>query len=92
MSQVSNFFNVLCPVCCVSYINPFTFEAGHIIPHSLGGESVPENLIPICRTCNRGMSNKNMRDYAKEVYHRDLPEIWSEIKGEIKKEIKKEEK
>lgn len=73
------FFNVKCPICRVCDINPFICEYGHIIPFSAGGKATPENLIPICKTCNRGMSNKNMNDYIRENYGRELPEIWKKI-------------
>jgi len=30
-----------------------TFDIGHIYPESLGGETIAENLLLMCRRCNR---------------------------------------
>lgn len=43
---------------CHAHITPFTFEAGHNIPESKGGETVIENLRPICAKCNKAMGNR----------------------------------
>jgi hypothetical protein len=42
---------------CNNIINPFTFVAGHDIPHSRGGTTDVNNLIPICDCCNSSMTN-----------------------------------
>jgi len=53
-------FRVKCPTSwCQTTITPFTFEAGHNIPESKGGQTVVENLIPICSTCNKSMGNSH---------------------------------
>lgn len=52
-------FTAKCYVAwCVNRITPFTFEVGHNIPSSKGGETVIDNLRPICSSCNRSMGNK----------------------------------
>lgn len=38
-------------------------ECGHIIAHALGGEANYDNLMPICKTCNRDMGTMNMHEY-----------------------------
>ena len=42
---------------CNNLINVFNFQVGHNIPESKGGETVIENLRPICCRCNSSMSN-----------------------------------
>ena len=43
---------------CNNTINCFTFDCGHNIPESKGGETNISNLKPICRNCNLGMGNQ----------------------------------
>jgi hypothetical protein len=31
-------------------------DKAHLIDHSLGGDSSPENLVPLCRKCHKSMS------------------------------------
>lgn len=55
----ANKYNVKCSVSwCNNIINPFTFEAGHNIPESKGGQTSLDNLIPICVSCNRSMGDR----------------------------------
>jgi hypothetical protein len=42
---------------CKNKINVFDFHVGHNIPESKGGQTVIENLLPICSRCNLSMSN-----------------------------------
>lgn len=42
---------------CTNIINVFDFECGHNVPESKGGDTVLENLRPICSRCNKSMSN-----------------------------------
>ena len=39
------------------------FAAGHIISEYNGGEAEPNNLRPICKSCNSSMGSKNWDDY-----------------------------
>lgn len=43
---------------CQNIITPFTFEVGHNIPASRGGDTNIDNLRPICTGCNRSMGNR----------------------------------
>ena len=43
---------------CTNSITAFNFQVGHNIPESKGGETVINNLFPICSKCNQSMSNK----------------------------------
>lgn len=47
--------DVLCPCCEVTYINAFSFEAGHKVSFQEKGGNAVENLIPLCGPCNRSM-------------------------------------
>jgi len=52
-------FNSKCKVnWCTNEINTFTFECGHNIPESKGGQTSLENLLPICSSCNKSMGNR----------------------------------
>jgi 5-methylcytosine-specific restriction endonuclease McrA len=42
---------------CANVINVFDFQCGHNIPESKGGQTVVENLIPLCSRCNQSMNN-----------------------------------
>ncbi len=43
-------------------------EVGHIKASSKGGKWAPENCRLICRKCNSGMRNTNMKTYMKRYY------------------------
>lgn len=38
-------------------------ECGHVLAHALGGQDTVENLMPVCKMCNRDMGIMNMMDY-----------------------------
>ena len=57
----------LCEIC-EDKITEKEFEAGHIIPRALGGQTDLENLIPICFDCNRCMGTRNAYEYKRDVY------------------------
>jgi 5-methylcytosine-specific restriction endonuclease McrA len=42
---------------CENKMTVFDFQCGHDIPESKGGETILENLVPICARCNLSMSN-----------------------------------
>lgn len=51
---------------CNNKITPFSFEAGHDIPESRGGETTVENLRPICASCNKSMGNRyTIQEFSK---------------------------
>ncbi|MBI2676182.1 MAG: HNH endonuclease [Candidatus Aenigmarchaeota archaeon] len=54
--------------CCGRPLHFDDSDAGHIKAASRGGDWSPENCRLICRTCNSGMRNTNMRTYMKR-YH-----------------------
>ena len=59
---IQNFGNVFDHKCyipwCENKINVFTYQVGHNIPVSKGGNNKLNNLKPICMNCNLSMSNK----------------------------------
>ena len=62
-------YNIFTDKCAVKWCNaqvtPFTFEAGHNIPESKGGETSVDNLRPICGKCNKAMGNRyTIDDYS----------------------------
>ena len=58
-------------ICCGSnIIGMMQFECGHIISEKNGGKTELANLLPICSTCNKSMSSKNM-DIFIETYHNE---------------------
>ena len=58
-----------CFCCCKNKITPFTghhtFQAGHIIAERMGGKCEIDNLLPICRDCNKNMGIQHWDNYIK---------------------------
>lgn len=48
---------------CNKDINFTDMECGHIKAHALGGAAILENLMPVCRTCNRDMGIMDLNEY-----------------------------
>jgi 5-methylcytosine-specific restriction endonuclease McrA len=42
-------------------------ECGHIVAFIDGGATSVANMEPICRKCNRGMKDRNLKDYKKAL-------------------------
>jgi 5-methylcytosine-specific restriction endonuclease McrA len=63
---------------CGGFIKYSDFEAGHIIPNVIGGETSLENLRPVCSLCNKRMGSNNMFEWAKK----------NGLKGPYKSELK----
>lgn len=57
-----------CPVCNHREISQMDFQCGHIIPECLGGETVAENLQPICQPCNLSMGKKHLAEFKKKYF------------------------
>jgi len=58
-------YEILCPCCETSYINPHEFDCGHIISFKNGGETCASNLRPICGLCNGSMGSMNWDEFKK---------------------------
>lgn len=46
-------------------------DRDHLIPISKGGKTVKNNVIPACRTCNRGRGNRDWQSWFRESEHYD---------------------
>jgi hypothetical protein len=55
-----------CLCCNMVDIMQGSFECGHIISRSNGGDMSVTNLKPICKTCNSSMNTQNMDDFMKQ--------------------------
>ena len=53
--------------CCGDQLKYDEYEAGHIIAVANGGETVLDNLRPVCKICNNNCRTKNMLDYKNEI-------------------------
>ena len=54
-----------CKICGEELvINPkgSDMQLDHIVPHSRGGESTPDNLVPVHKTCNQSKTNMTMEE------------------------------
>jgi len=52
-----------CLCCNITDITQLKFHTGHIISEFNGGLINIDNLKPICESCNKSMSKKNMNDF-----------------------------
>jgi len=62
----------LCPVCSRNVIKSESFELAHILAEKKGGMTIPENLMPACLPCNRGMGQNHLYYYAWYQYGKVL--------------------
>jgi hypothetical protein len=60
--------------CCQLPIKFNNFECGHIIPVSKGGQTILDNLKPICRSGKMDMSNTHMEEYKKQLMTENNPQ------------------
>jgi len=51
--------------CCDCDLRFEDFEVGHVVSVAEGGDDNIDNLEPVCRSCNRSMSKKNMLKFKK---------------------------
>jgi hypothetical protein len=68
----SNITEEKCICCQQEKINIRHFHCGHILAESNGGTLLIENLRPICGTCNTSMGNRNMREFIKTFFNREI--------------------
>ena len=59
-------FKHKCLCCRTLWMTQSNFDMGHILSRADGGSDDITNLRPICKTCNQGMKEKNMKDYIIE--------------------------
>jgi len=72
-----------CEYCqTLQQLSPIEFEVDHIVPHSLDGETVVENLCFACRTCNgfkqaRTEASDPQTDKVVPLFHPRL-HVWTQ--------------
>jgi len=68
-----------CICCGIRKISAISYEAGHIVAEKEGGKTDVNNLVPVCGTCNKSMSIKNLKSFMKESYNRDFDAVVSKL-------------
>lgn len=66
-----------CPLCRdkkrrMHWTKQNTIHYGHIVPEKKGGSTTPDNLVPICPSCNSEMSAEDMRDFVKRKFPKNF--------------------
>ena len=56
-----------CCCCKITDITQLSFNCGHIIAESNGGELIVSNLKPICQNCNSSMGTRNMNEFMRSL-------------------------
>jgi hypothetical protein len=51
--------------CCGVLITFENWHAGHIVAQSKGGSNLPENIRPVCASCNLSMGAMDMREFVR---------------------------
>lgn len=60
-------FSGHCACCEQKNIDVFNFQCGHILAWSKGGQTVIDNLAPICSMCNSSMKDIHFDEYKKNI-------------------------
>ena len=60
--------------CCGGEVTQQDFEAGHVVSAARGGSAQLGNLRVLCRTCNRSMGSRDMREFAAQHFGRVIPD------------------
>ena len=69
-------FKAKCAVSwCQNAITPFSFQCGHNVPESKGGQTDISNLRPICANCNMSMGDDYTIDEFSKL-SRPSPHLW----------------
>jgi 5-methylcytosine-specific restriction endonuclease McrA len=56
-----------CLCCKITDITQLSFNCGHIIAESNGGQIIVSNLKPICQNCNSSMGTRNMNEFMRTL-------------------------
>jgi hypothetical protein len=67
--------NGLCQICKTEEITFKTFESGHIESRHHGGTIEIDNLLPMCRDCNKDMRTRNAEEYQLHNHPEEVPLI-----------------
>jgi hypothetical protein len=68
----STIAETLCLCCKQEKINIRHFQCGHVISEACGGKTSLENLRPICYPCNMSMGKRDMREFIRTFFEREL--------------------
>ena len=64
-----------CLCCRTSTISKSEFHAGHVISEAKGGLATVENIRPICSGCNLSMGTRDMREFVRAHYPKNLADF-----------------
>ena len=53
----------ICGLCGGKITRPDDLSQDHILPKSMGGQTVPENLLPAHKKCNSDKGNLTIREW-----------------------------
>lgn len=54
---------------CESELRFADMECGHVVAAALGGQDTVDNLMPVCKSCNRDMGIMHLEEY-RNMFHR----------------------
>jgi len=52
---------------CNEKVDPFNFEIGHDIAHSIGGKLTLQNAILLCSLCNKSIRTLSLKQMRKQL-------------------------
>jgi hypothetical protein len=61
-----------CFCCQAEKVDARSFQCGHVIAESKGGDLTIKNLRPICQPCNASMGTRSMNEFTKEYFGREV--------------------
>lgn len=61
-------YSCLCLICNNEKISAPSFDCAHVEAEVNGGDTILENLRPICKSCNNSMSTMNMKDFCMKYF------------------------
>lgn len=71
--------STLCPCCGIYKIYSENFDCGHMTAEACGGQTILDNLIPICHKCNTSMGTTNYHIFKDildgKLYTDNMPEM-----------------
>lgn len=56
---------------CEGKIDYMAWECGHIIADAEGGRTEINNLVTLCKACNRSMGKRNLNEYKEKYYSKN---------------------
>jgi 5-methylcytosine-specific restriction endonuclease McrA len=57
--------------CAYCGVEPDSMERDHVVPLSNEGDTVPENIVPACQSCNRSKGSKSLSEwYPKQEFYK----------------------